>query len=239
MLKPRTYCEVYNDLSLDIVNVFRVMQDAEAATELKRKLFYTPFARLELELSREATNDPVERARRLIVRSFMGFGSAGHNIAFKTGFRSKSQRSGTTPAHDWRNFPDCLDAIIERLRGVVIENRPALEIMELFDAPDCLFYLDPPYPRSTRYLGENTECYEFEMSDDDHRVLARALYTVKGMAVVSGYACDLYDLELYSGWTRIQRDVAGNGGKGGVQRTEVLWLNEAASRARIQGTLFE
>lgn len=239
LLKRRTYCEVYNDLSFEVVNLFRVMQDLESAAELKRRLFYTPFARLELEVSREVTTDPVERARRLLIRAFMGFGSAAHNIDFKTGFRSKSQRSGTTPAHDWLNYPDCLDAIVARLRGVVIENRPALELLELFDAPDALFYLDPPYPRSTRYLGENTECYEFEMSDDQHRELASALSTVKGSVIISGYACDLYDLELFSDWTRVQRDVAGNGGKGGVARTEVLWINESATRARAQRGLFD
>lgn len=239
LLKQRTYCEVYNDLSSEIVNLFRVMQDMKTGIELKRKLFYTPFARLELEVSREVAMDPVERARRMIVRSFFGFGSASANIEFKTGFRSKSQRSGTVPAHDWMHFPDCLDAIIERLRGVVIENRPALELLELFDAPDVLFYLDPPYPRSTRYLGENTECYEFEMSDDQHRELASALSTVKGSVVISGYACDLYDLELFSDWTRIQKDVAGNGGHGGVARIEVIWMNAAATRARAQRGLFD
>ncbi|MBU3537172.1 hypothetical protein KHT87_22370, partial [Alkalihalobacillus clausii] len=82
-------------------------------------------------------DEPVERARRLIVLSYMGFGSNAH-ARVPTGFRNNSTRSGTTPAMDWRNYPDCVPAMIERLRGVIVENRDACEVMAQMDGPETL-----------------------------------------------------------------------------------------------------
>ena len=232
--KARSYSEVYNDLDGEIVNVFRVLRDPEAGTELKRQLLLTPFAHEEFDLSYEACPDPMEQARRTIARSFMGFGSAaasGNN----TGFRANSNRSGTTPAHDWANYPNRIPAFIERLSGVVLENKQAALIIDQHDQEDCLHYVDPPYPHSTRRVG-NPYCqkdYRHEMSDDEHRDLAKVLHGVKGMVVLSGYPCELYDLELYPDWRRIQRRAHADGAR---DRVEVLWLNRAAA-VRVQGVL--
>src|SRR6266699_121264 len=117
--KSRSYAEVYNDLDAEIVNVFIQLRDN--GPELKRLLTLTPFARLEFEEAYEPVADPIEQARRTIVKSFIGFGSDA--IRHLSGFRSNSNRSGTTPAHDWRNYADVLDYLIKRLRGVVIECR--------------------------------------------------------------------------------------------------------------------
>src|SRR4051812_49100283 len=69
--KDRSYGEIYNDLDTEVVNVFRVLQ--RHPRRLKRMLEVTPFARDEWELAYVRVKDPVERARRAIIRSFMGF----------------------------------------------------------------------------------------------------------------------------------------------------------------------
>src|SRR5579859_5689382 len=74
--KPRSYAEVYNDLNNDVVNLFRVLRDPPAYRKLLNLLRRTPFARVELEQAYRPTRDRVERARRTLVRAFMGFGSA-------------------------------------------------------------------------------------------------------------------------------------------------------------------
>jgi DNA adenine methylase len=221
--KPRSYAEVYNDLDGELVNLFRVLRDAATAQALREALALTPFARDEFRLSYEAAGDPVEQARRTVVRSFMGFGSNAHNRA--TGFRANSHRSHTTPAHDWGNYPAALDAIIARLRGVTVENRTAVEVIAQHDSPATLVYADPPYPFGTRDGGRD---YAHEMSDDDHRALAAALHGVDGMVVLSGYPCDLYDGELYADWHRTERRALADGAG---ERTEVLWLNPACAAA--------
>lgn len=216
--KGRSYAEVYNDLDGDVVNLFRVLQQAPDA--LIGTLRITPFSREEFELAYEPASDPTERARRLVIRSFMGFGSNGH--ARVTGFRANSNRSGTTPAHDWANYPEALAIAVERLRGVVIENRPALEVMKQHDGLRTLHYVDPPYVLSSR--SDSSKDYAHEMSDQDHESLAGCLHDLRGMVILSGYHSPLYD-RLFSDWKRIEAVALADGAR---PRKEVLWLNAAA-----------
>lgn len=235
--KPRSYGEVYNDLDGEIVNVFRVLRDR--GDELRKVLELTPFARSEFLESYQPSNDPLEQARRTIVRSFQGFGSAAI-CGESSGFRSKSNRSGTTPAQDWRNYPSHIPELVERLRGVVIEQKDAIEIMSKHDSHDTLHYVDPPYVHSTRSgktRGTVTRrAYKFEMTDDQHCVLADHLHALRGLVVVSGYRCDLYD-DLYSDWHRLDRVTHADGAR---ERVECLWLSmEPAQGSLLSGNISE
>ena len=134
----------------------------------------------------------------------MGFASTVTG-KWTTGFRGDSNRSGTTPAHDWRNYPNALSAAVERLRGVVIENQPAIKVIRDYDSPETLYYIDPTYPYETRNKRWAGNAYRYEMTDDDHRKLAEVLWSIEGMSVISGYPCKLYDCELYPDWRRVER----------------------------------
>lgn len=232
MRKPRAHSEAYNDLDDEVVTLFRVLRDPQLADSLRARLELTPFARAEFEAAYEPTDDPVEQSRRLIIRSFMGFGSDGHNAAVTTGFRSNSNRSGTTPAHDWRNYPDAVTSFTERLRGVVIECRPAIQVMRAHDSPDTLHYVDPPYMPETRSQKSmkgrlRYHAYKHEMTADDHRELLDACVELSGMVVLSGYPSGLYESHL-SHWMRVERVALADGAR---PRLEVLWLNPAAEAA--------
>lgn len=234
--KPRSYAEVYNDKWDTAVNVFRVLRDPKKASRLRHALRLTPFSRTEfMAASLNHCKSDVEAARRTILRSFAGFGSASTNGDFLTGFRANSNRSGTTPAHDWVNYPNQLRAYVERLQGVIIENKEAAEVIEQHDGPQTLFYCDPPYPAETRNMDRGNAAYACEMSDDDHCQLAQVLHSVKGMVIISGYPCDLYDKELYPDWKRIEREHLADGAR---KRTEVIWLNPACVAGLAQGRLF-
>ena len=223
MRKPRSYAEVYNDLDGDVVNLFRVLR-SDRADELAAALRLTPFSRTEFVEAYRDTPDDFERARRLVIKSFMGFGSNGHNRV--TGFRANSNRSGTTPAHDWTNIPDNLAAVIERVAGVVIENRDARTIMAQHDGADTLHYVDPPYVAATRDKGED---YAHEMNDEAHTGLLEALRGLRGMVVLSGYPHALYD-DALSDWLRVEKAALADGAK---PRTEVLWINPSCE-ARLK-----
>lgn len=223
LAKPRAYSEVINDLDGEVVNLFCVLR-------------MTPYAREEfLNTYVPKRTGRVERARRLVVRSFMGFGSAACNAAHGTGFRASSDRSGTTPAHDWMHYPDVLPAFTGRLQGVTIENRDALTVIDRHDAPDALLFVDPPYVQSTRGLRLQNAAYTHEMSDEDHATLAQVLHAAKGMVMLCGYESVLYDT-LYKGWERVQFVSHADGAR---KRTECLWFNAAAWRAKAQLTLLE
>jgi len=243
MRKTRCYGEVYNDLDADVVNVFRILRDPVTAAELCKRISLTPFARDEFKAAYDEPADSIDAAHKMIVRSFMGFGSASMTRMHITGFRSNSNRSGTIPATDWANWPSQVQEFVERLRGVVIENRDAVKVITQHDSPSTLHYVDPPYPHSTRSSlthknGNRGHYYRHDMDDFEHRRLALALRERQGMVIVSGYTCPLYDDELYGDWKRVERAHYADGAR---PRTEVLWLNSACvaalERSKSQGRL--
>ncbi len=255
MQKPRSYAEIYNDLDGEVVNVFRVLQDSRKALRLEKLLRLTPFARSEFEMGYLPTRSDVERARRTIIRSFMGFGSDSITRlkASRAGFNTRvssvmstgwdANRRGTTPASDWASYPLQILFFCQRLQGVVIENRDALTILQKMDAEDALHYVDPPYPISVRAIGNGStpeHRYRFELTDRDHYELAATLKQLRGMVIISSYPGAMYD-HLYKGWKRIQW-TGGQfcGLKTGVRtRTECVWINPAASEALRQRSLFQ
>jgi DNA adenine methylase len=223
--KERSYAEIYNDLDGEIVNLFRVARDQ--GEDLLQRIELTPYSREEFDVSFKPTEDPVERARRTLIRSHMGFGGNltrpnRDQSPQRTGWRTYTQKNRRSiPAGDWRNWPNGMPALIDRLRGVIIENKPAMEVMTTHDAPDALHYVDPPYVHSTRGFscGGSVRGYRHEMNDDQHRELAAFLHTLAGAVVVSGYACELYD-EIFAGWQRVEKRAMADGAR---ERTEVLW----------------
>lgn len=252
LLKDRCYSEIYNDLDGEVVNVFRVLQNPRRARRLELLLRRTPFARQEFLLAYKHTRSEVERARRTLIRAFMGWGSdsvsrmkatqAGFNTrissTMSTGFRWNANRSGTTAASDWAGWPAHIESFCERLQGVTIEQRDAKEILRKMDREDCLHYVDPPYPMSVRKVGNGTcleHRYRHEMIDRDHCNLAAVLHSLKGMVIISSYASPLYE-RLYKTW----RMVSWTGGQfcsqntGDKTRTECAWLNKAAVDAQTQ-----
>lgn len=212
--KERAYAEIYNDLDGEIVNLFKTLRDN--GPRLKELCRLTPFSRREFVEAYTPSDDLIEQARRTVIKSAMGYGSDG--ITKNTGFRSYARKERyTIPAHDWANYTDALDFIIERLQGVVIENLPAVEILKKHDGPKTLHYIDPPYIMSTR-AGKHL--YRHEMSESDHRDLAKILHRLQGNVVLSGYAHPLYE-SLYAHWKRMERPSKADGAR---PRTEVLWM---------------
>lgn len=198
--KRRSFAEVYNDVDGEVVNLFQVLRHPEKSLLLLGAVTLTPFARAEFEASLEGHPDPVERARR-----------------------ANSRRRGSVPAHDWARLPGALAGVVERLRGVVIEARPALQVLTAHDSPQTLHYVDPPYlgeARSDRRRGHRS--YRHDMAGEvEHRELAAALRGLAGAVVVSGYPHQLYE-ELYAGWHRAEKATHADGARKAV---EVLWMN--------------
>lgn len=225
MRKERSYSEVYNDAWDIVVNVFKVLRDPASAAELERQIRLTPYSRTEFlacgdqEISQ--ISDAIEKARRTILRSFAGFGSASTNAKYITGFRANANRSGTTPGHDWANWPNSISTFVNRLQGVVIENKDYRSIIEQQDYPTTLFYFDPPYKHETRNMKRGNAAYAHEMKDEDHVQLCEILKKIQGMVILSGYDNNLYN-DMLKGWVKETKRANADGAR---QRTEVLWMN--------------
>lgn len=227
--KPPSRLEIYNDLDDEIVNFFAVLRrDGE---RLMRQIELTPFARQELALASEPCDDPMESARRFYVRSWQAFQAASGYDATPTWRFQRSWARGKSTLDEWCTV-ESLRTVIERLRLVQIECRPALEIIARYDTPSTLFYIDPPYLHETRGMRVQT-VYAHEMDEADHVELARVLRDIEGMAIVSGYASDLYN-DLYRGWEVRSKTTTTNGNSTSI---EYAWLSPAVS-SRGQLALF-
>jgi len=215
--------ETYNDIDGEVANFFRVLRDQKEA--LIEAIALTPFSREEFAIAiNEPINNisPLERARRFFVRARqVRTGLAQTASIGRWAYCKKSSRNGMAGAVSrWLGSIDGLPKIADRLLRVQIENRPAIEVIKRYDSPETLFYCDPPYPHESR---GDSGAYGFEMTNSDHKELARVLRSVKGKVALSGYRCPLLD-ELYEGWNRLEApEKQAHSCK--KPRTEVLWTN--------------
>lgn len=231
MLKPRVAAEVYNDLDGGVVNLFRILRDPARAAELQRLVALTPFARDELEWAMEPAASDMEAAHKLILRSFLGRGSDSATRTCRVGFSTLLSEERALPAQAFARWPDAIPEFVARLQGVVIENKPAVDLIGTFDTPGTLFYCDPPYLMSTRSSmkgrGKASHGYKHDMDDEQHAELASALQDVQGMVLVSAYPNKHYP-DWYRGWRQVS---IGHRAEGSAARTETLWMNPACTAA--------
>jgi DNA adenine methylase len=215
--KPFSRLEVLNDLSSEIYNFFHVLRNQELGEELKRQLDLTPISREDFEqcvLEKGIT--PVEKARRFYVRVNLSYQKISEDL-LKSNFTVPN--SDRTAASAWFAKIANLDAIAKRLKTVILENKPALQLIDQYDGPKTLFYCDPPYLIEERSRARKS--YDFEMTNQDHDALARRLNKVKGKVILSGYQNDLYD-GLYRDWTRLDKQTKGSAKEA---RIESIWLS--------------
>ncbi|ABM59467.1 D12 class N6 adenine-specific DNA methyltransferase [Verminephrobacter eiseniae EF01-2] len=226
--KPRSHGEVYNDLDGHIVAFFRCLREPNKRDELVQAITLTPYARAEFELAWEPApeQDIVEQARRTVIRAQMGFGSGGATKG-RVGLRIDTMRKYTTAQMNWAKYPSVLLQVAERFQAVLIENRPAIDVLEQHDSADTLHFIDPPYVPSTRVTDA---AYAHEMSAADHGELLDMAQKLKGMIVLSGYPCALYEARL-PGWRSFRTRARISSGRGTALRTEVVWLNPTCERA--------
>lgn len=217
--KPRVGNEVYNDLDSEVVNLFRVLRHPTLSKQLIKSVSLTPFHRTEYFNAGEISKDPLEQARRLLVRSFMSFSSTGH-IKGCTGFSGSTRKGLTNDATVWAKIPDNIACVAQRLKGVIIENVPAIDLLAKHDSPKTLFYLDPPYVHSTR---ASTNVYAHEMQVSEHEYLLNSIKKLSGSVVISGYDCELYNDHL-SAWQKFNSRSRAAGQKGQVIRNECIWV---------------
>ncbi len=121
--------------------------------------------------------------------------------------------------------------------SVQVEHGDWLDVLTAYDTPETFFYIDPPFITSTRRSGG----YAFEMTDNQHRQLVRALLVIRGKALLSGYRNSIYSPLEQAGWRRVElptvcyavgrtrkSGLQGKGALGLQSRTEVVWVSPAA-----------
>lgn len=234
--RPPAMVETYNDIDGDVVNFFRVLRDNH--DQLIRAISLTPFSREEYHLAiygeQDGIND-VERARRFYIRARQTRTGLAQTASLGRWANCKDTSRGgmSGVVSRWLGGVEALEDIAHRLLRVQIENRPAVEVIKLYDSPQTLFYCDPPYLHATR---GDTSAYGFEMNETEHRELATTVNNCRGMVAVSGYDHPLMD-EIFPSdkWVKtVGIDKTIHSTKG--TRQEVLWTN---FETKLKKDLFE
>lgn len=226
--------ETFNDIDGEVVNFFRVLR--EEKEKLVEAIGLTPFAREEFAIACEVSPDlpPLERARRFYVRARqVRTGLAQTATIGRWANCKNTSRAGMSGVISrWLGAVEDLPAVAERLLRVQIENRPAIDVIRLYDSPGTLFYCDPPYVHSTR---GDSKAYGFEMTDVQHRTLADVLNSVQGMVALSNYQATILD-QLYPApkWHKtVSRARTNHSTKD--KRVEVLWTNYDLHKIKQNG----
>jgi DNA adenine methylase len=215
--------ETYNDIDGEVVNFFRVLRDHGA--ELERAIALTPFSREEFHRAIvggvQGVSD-LERARRFYIRARQTRAGLAQTATLGRWANCKdTSRAGMSGVVSrWLGGVEALADIGNRLIRVQIENRPALDVIRLYDAANTLFYCDPPYLHDTR---GDSKAYGFEMKEDEHIALATTLHRCVGKVALSGYRNDLMDA-LYKDWRRFDAPIK-QCHSIKKARQECLWMN--------------
>lgn len=210
--------EHINDLNGGVVNLFRVLRDADARDRLCEAIEMTPWAQQELIDCQYDTyhSDPVEHARRFLVASWQTIG--GKQQA-GTGWRI--QRDESWPMGTWRRIPDRIRSAAQRLKEVYIHRRHCFDMVDNFrDREDALFFLDPPYPLSLTGTHRQ-QVYEYDMSEQEHWQLAMLLRRVRGKVILTMAQGSVYDTAL-GDWRTLLLPVRG---MRNTVKNEVVFLN--------------
>jgi len=218
------HSEVINDVNSELTNFWSVLRDESTFSRLLRAVESTPFSKVSWQDSEiPASSDAVDRAVAFFVRyrqSRQGLGNA-----FATMSRSRTRRGMNEQVSSWLSAVEGLPEVHLRMKRIVIFNDDAVRVILQEDSKDTFFYLDPPYLHDTRSA---LDCYEHEMTQEQHELLLGKLLAVEGKFLLSGYPSKLYDSFATKGnWNRrdISIDNKASGLKDKPLKTECFWMN--------------
>jgi DNA adenine methylase len=223
---PEGVSEIANDIDKDLTNFWQCLRDEVTFLRFARFVEATPFSEVEYSLvdvvcAQHQIPCPDCAARFFIhVRQSL----AGRMDGFASISKARLRRGMCEQVAAWLSSVEGLPAVHERLRRVAILNaRPALAVIQEYDADGVMMYLDPPYLHETR---ASDDVYTNEMSEEQHVLLLATLLQCRSFIALSGYRSPLYD-ELLSSWTRLEFDLPNNAAGGAEKRrmTECVWVN--------------
>jgi DNA adenine methylase len=151
LAKERSRIEVINDLNGDLVTLYRQVQ--HHLPELLREISYVVSSRKNLrEYGQQPGLTEIQRAARFLVRNKTSFN--GDMISYAVG-----RKGGGAAMFSRKGHAELLGAAHERLDKVMVEHLSYERCMELYDARETFFFLDPPYlhAKIKNYRGWNEE----------------------------------------------------------------------------------
>lgn len=209
----RPKCEVINDWSEDVSTFFRVIQHHYVAFLDMMRFQITSRAGFEKLLALEpASLTDLQRSARFLYIQRLAFGGkvAGRNFGVAT------DRPGR---FDVTKLGPMIEAVHERLAGVIIERLPWADFIARYDRPGTLFYLDPPYYGSEGDYGRAL------FDRGQFKLMAERLRALRGRFILS--LNDHPDVRrIFDGFEfRTEELTYTVSGKGGTAAREVIITN--------------
>ena len=214
--KPEFY-EVYNDINSLLYNFFKVIRRKDAAATFERLAVVSPQCRATWREYRSiclaAYNGDREQCDALVKAAFLDDYDTDVVVAFcflycmRLGFGGKflsafaAGASGDTRrcySHEYKHAVERIAEYTRRFDRVTIENLDAFECLSKYDAPETLFYIDPPYD------VECSKSYDSGWTESETRRLVDFLKTCSGSVVLSCYNSPIYQELFNAGY--IKRD---------------------------------
>jgi DNA adenine methylase len=171
--KPESKSEVINDINVELVTLYRVVQ--HHLDEFMRYFRWVLVSREEFERLHRVEADTltdIQRAARFYYMMRTGFSS-------KVGSTTFGMSTASRPALNLLRMEEDLSAAHLRLARVYIENMPFGALIERYDRPHTFFYVDPPYHGSEDDYGKGL------FRREDFAVLAELLGRIKGRFIMS------------------------------------------------------
>jgi DNA adenine methylase len=169
--KEPSRVEVLNDIDGEIVNFFRVCQ--AHFEELVRYFRFCLVSRKWFDLLKATdpgTLTDVQRAARYLYLLKNSFASLVRNPNFHW-------HVVQPPGFNLGRLPQLIENAHKRLERVQIDCLPYEKVLQHYDRPRTLFYLDPPY------FGR--KLYRYNLENTDFATLAQHLEELKGKFVLS------------------------------------------------------
>ena len=211
--KERSNCEVINDISQDLITLYRVIQNHYK--ELQKEFDNQIASRKQFDdLKNQDTGllTDIQKASRFLYLQKLCFGGVSHNRSFGTATTGRCRLNGD-------KLKDNIKALHERLKTAFIENLDWSVLIEKYDRPHTLFYCDPPYWKTAGY-GVPFKWSEYEK-------LASYMNSIKGMMIIS--INDHPDIrELFKDFKIIELQTMYTCGKQKSKAQELLILNNKA-----------
>lgn len=172
------HIEVYNDANGELVNLFKCVK--YHCPELQRELLFMLNSREMFEDFKSQCNmrglTEIQRAARFF-------------MIIKTSYGSDKRSYGCVKKNV-SVMIEYLENIEKRLSKVIIENKDFQDLIKVYDKPDALLYIDPPYYGTEKY-------YQAVFTNDDHLRLNKVLKSIKGKFILSYNDCN-FIRELYN-----------------------------------------
>lgn len=173
--KEESECEVVNDINVDVVNLYRVVQNH--LEEFAKQFKWILISRKEFErrwLENPETLTDIQRAARFYYLQRNAF--AGRVTQGKPSFGTGTTRS---PRLDLLRYEEDLTEAHLRLINAYIENLPYSDLIAKYDRKHTFFYLDPPYWDCEEDYGKGI------FGKEDFQKIAHQMAGIKGKFLLS------------------------------------------------------